>query len=130
MDRAKLLRAFGGNVDVLLRFADLFVDDCPRRLEEMRTALARRDAAGLEHVAHAFVGSAGYFAGERAYMAALALEALARSGDLVRAALACTVLESEVVRLTRALRKLRRAACDAGRAQAGQRGDAHSGRAT
>lgn len=127
LDRAKLLRAFGVNMDVLCRLADLFIHDCPRRLEAMRTALAHHDAVGLEHVAHTFMGSAGYFAGDRAYAAAVALEALARSGDLTRAEPACAALEREIARLTRALAKLRHGGSDPRGTAAGQHG---SGRAS
>jgi two-component system, sensor histidine kinase and response regulator len=102
-DFTKMLRSFGGDRGTLQKLARLFLEDSPRQLEAMREALARRDTSALEHVAHRFKGTAGYFAADSIFAAAARLEAIARSLDLDGADAACAELEREILQLTRAL---------------------------
>lgn len=99
----KLLRSLGGDRRALWKLAQMFLEESPRQLEDMRDALARGDTCALEQVAHRLKGTAGYFAADGTLAAAARLEIIARSRDLDGADEACAKLEREIVRLTRAL---------------------------
>ena len=58
----------------LMEVANLFLQDGPRLLQEIRAAFSRDDAAGVYQNAHALKGSAGYLGGTRASATAQALE--------------------------------------------------------
>jgi two-component system, sensor histidine kinase and response regulator len=106
LDKDAILERVGGDVEFLGEIADLFVEDCPKLLTEIRSAIAARNATALEHAAHTLKGSVANFGAEPARQAAFRLEMLGRSGDLQPAQEACTVLEQEVQRFTAALTAL------------------------
>jgi len=97
------LHRFENDLELLREVAQLFVADCPRRLREMRRALACGDATTLQRVAHSIKGSVSNFAAMPAARAALRLETLASGGDLTAASELCTALEHEVERLVSTL---------------------------
>ena len=103
VDATALIDAVGGDRKLLSELVALFRVEGPRRLEELRRALAANDAAGVEAAAHGLKGSVGSLHAKRSFDAALAVELLARSNGLRDAHDACTTLEEEVARLERAL---------------------------
>jgi HPt (histidine-containing phosphotransfer) domain-containing protein len=80
-----------------------FRSDYPVTLQEIKKAIARKNAAALKDWAHALKGAAATLAGPLAVGAALKLEMLAREGDLKRARTAYRALEREMRRLDRSL---------------------------
>ncbi len=106
IDHAAALHHCDGDVELLHEVAALFLDDCPRRLVDLRDAGARQDAKALDNAAHSLKGSAGNFGAEAAVAAAERLEQMARAGDLSHAAEACIALEEEIGRLCKALERL------------------------
>jgi two-component system sensor histidine kinase/response regulator len=102
-DRQAALARLGGDEALLMEVANLFLQDGPRLLQEIRAAFSRGDAAGVYQNAHALKGSAGYLGGTRASAAAQALEMIGKSGDLTQAGEALPILEGEIGRLTRAV---------------------------
>jgi two-component system sensor histidine kinase/response regulator len=91
-NRARFLASVDGNLEALHEIAQLFLEDCCRRLSALDDALARRDRAALESAAHMLKGSAGYIGAERMFAAAEAVEAMARRDDLAQAHGACARL--------------------------------------
>jgi HPt (histidine-containing phosphotransfer) domain-containing protein len=110
IDRAAVLDRFEGDLELLHEVATLFLEDCPRRLDAVREALAHRDCAALEGAAHSIKGSVGNFAAAAAFAVALRLERMGRDGDLRHAPEACAELEREIARLTPVLTDLGAAA--------------------
>ena len=108
LDRNALMERVDGDVDFLQEIAGLFLEDCPKLLADIRSAVTGGDAHGLEHAAHTLKGSISNFGAEPARQAALRLEALGRSGDLKPAPEALSTLEEEVQRFTTALGALSR----------------------
>ncbi len=106
-DRARFLASVDGNMGVVREIAQLFAEDCPRRLAALRGALDGHDFPGLESAAHLLKGSAGYIGASNMFAAAIRLERFARNGDLARARIACARLEKETVRLVQALAAIR-----------------------
>ena len=103
VDAAALIDAVGGDRQLLSELVALFRLEGPRRVQELRSALAANDAAGVEAAAHGLKGSVGSLKAKRSFDAALAVEMLARSNALRDARDACTTLEEEIARLERAL---------------------------
>ena len=92
----------------LLRdLVDLFVEDCPRAVDEIRVALNRKDAKAVERGAHSLKGCTSNLAAQMASEAAFNLERLARAGDLVDAESVLKELEYQLDRLKPALLAVR-----------------------
>ena len=103
VDATALIDAVGGDRKLLSELVALFRVEGPRRLEELRSALAANDVAGVEAAAHLLKGSLGSLHAKRSFDAALAIELLARTNALQDAHAACTTLEEEIAQLERAL---------------------------
>jgi len=106
LDRDALMDRVGGDVEFLQEIATLFMEDCPKLLGEIRTAVQVADARGLENAAHTLKGSVANFGAEAAREAARRLESMGRAGDLKPASQAYAELEEEIQRFTTALTAL------------------------
>jgi two-component system sensor histidine kinase/response regulator len=106
LNREAILERVGGDVDFLQEIADLFAEDCPKLLTEIRSAITTGDPRALEHAAHTLKGSVSNFGAEPARQAAFRLEMIGRNGDLNEAPEAWATLEYEVQRFTEALATL------------------------
>lgn len=106
LDAKTLLARVEGDTQLLSELAELFLNECPRMVEEIRQALAKHDSRALERAAHRFKGSAGNFSAKGTVEAALKLERIARSGNLEGAASAFLRLENEIARMIPALAAL------------------------
>ena len=82
MDEALALSRVGGDFELLREVVGLFLDDYPRTLEKIRSAVAANDASGVEHNAHSLKGSVSTFGAKDVFESALALEKQGRSGNL------------------------------------------------
>ncbi|BDC50445.1 hypothetical protein F183_A27610 [Bryobacterales bacterium F-183] len=82
MDRELALDRVGGDEDLLREIAGLFLEDYPKLVENIKDALAAKDASGVERASHSLKGAVANFGAEPAYQAALALEKIGRSGSL------------------------------------------------
>src|ERR1700724_261887 len=82
LDESLALSRVGGDADLLREVIELFLDDYPHTLENIRSAVAAQDATKIEHEAHSLKGSVSTFGARRAFEAALALEKQGRSKNL------------------------------------------------
>jgi PAS domain S-box-containing protein len=98
------LRAVGDDRELLAELTALFVDDYPKRLIELRGAVADADAERLRHAAHALKGAVGTFGAAVAHRLAAELEALAEDDRLPEAPAILSRLEVEIERLVAVLR--------------------------
>ena len=103
VDEPALIALVDGRIDLMFELVDLFFEDCPRHLAEIRSAIDAEDFAALQFAAHALKGSAGSLTAERTFDAALGLELSARDGDLSRAQRDLIALEQELEHLREAL---------------------------
>jgi two-component system sensor histidine kinase/response regulator len=85
--------------ELICELAAVFLDEYPKWLGDLHSALAEGDAARLDLTAHTLKGSLTIFAAKEAATAALRLEALARAGQLDGAGEALAALVEEVERL-------------------------------
>ena len=84
-DRVAVLENLGGDEDLLVQIAELFVADWPQSRERLRRALAAGDVEALRAAAHAVKGAVANFGAEQAVQAAKQLEMDCRAGTLSRA---------------------------------------------
>ncbi len=82
VDRELALSRVGGDVELLKEIADLFLEEYPKVLDELRTAIARGDAKDLERTAHGLKGSVSNFGARTAVEAARTLESMGRAQQL------------------------------------------------
>ena len=106
LNLAAALERVGGDQELLEEVAQLFLDTSPDLLTEIGRAVVARDARALERSAHTLKGSVGNFGADAAFQAALRLEKIGRSGDLMGVDEAYRALEAEMERLRPALATL------------------------
>ena len=81
-DRDAILTIVEGDIEFLGEIVELFFDDLPGMLADIRDSVVRRDSKALESAAHALKGSVGNFGAKYARNAALNLEVLGYSDNL------------------------------------------------
>jgi two-component system sensor histidine kinase/response regulator len=82
-DKAVALSRVGGDAELLKEIAILFLDDYPKSLNELREAINTGDAKRVERSAHGLKGSVSNFGARPAVDAAMQLETMGRSQQLV-----------------------------------------------
>ena len=97
------LPAAPDDADLLAEVAELFLDTAPGLLTQVREAIARADAPGLERAVHALRGAAANFGAADTVAAAARLESMGRGGELDGADAAYADLEQAITRLLGAL---------------------------
>jgi PAS domain S-box-containing protein len=103
LDKVLLMSRVDNDAQLLKDLVDLFLEECPHLLDEIRVALDQKDAKGAERGAHSLRGSLANLAAKSASDAALQVERHAKDGDLVQAAKGLEELEWQLERLKPAL---------------------------
>jgi CheY-like chemotaxis protein/HPt (histidine-containing phosphotransfer) domain-containing protein len=122
LDRGEALEHVGGDPELLRELTDVFLQDCPRMMEEARDALQAGDILKLKRAAHSIKGAAGILGGKLVFEAALRLETIARQGELGQAEPAWEALRQAVEQLQVALTAPRPAPSAEGAGVAGKGG--------
>ena len=104
-DEEALLDRVNGNQKLLRELVEIFLDDSPKLLEEIKLALKRKDTEALRRAAHAFRGSVSTFAARQAAEAATRLESRAIKRDLRGAREALQEVQAQFTRLRRSLNR-------------------------
>jgi PAS domain S-box-containing protein len=99
-DWSTALATVQGSEDLLREIIEAFLEEAPRQVAAMHTALAGSDAASLRRAAHTVKGSMRYFGAQVAFDLASQLESLAHAGELQAAPAAVARLEQELQRIT------------------------------
>ncbi|HYL46477.1 MAG TPA: Hpt domain-containing protein [Candidatus Limnocylindrales bacterium] len=109
-----LARTTGGNKKLIRSLVKSFLADAPKKISDIRRAIAKKDAAALGSAAHALKGAIAIFGAPNAVAAARNLEMLGRAGKIAGAEKEFRALEkeiallrSELLALTAAPRKAR-----------------------
>ena len=82
LDHDLAISRVGGDAELLKELGQLFIEEYPRLLAELRDAHRRGDAQEVERAAHSLKGSAVNFGARRAVDAAARIEQLGRDGTL------------------------------------------------
>jgi two-component system sensor histidine kinase/response regulator len=93
------LERVGGDEELLREVAQLFLEEYPRSLGEIRVAVEAGDAKLLEREAHSLKGAAANFGAEPVVSAALALEIMGRKAQIGEAPPGLAALEAALTQL-------------------------------
>ena len=104
-DKPTALQHAGGDDDLFNELIAIFLEETPRALARVQTAVSSGDPQAIIETAHALKGSLGVLAADDAVGAAQAVESLGRSGDLAGVQEAAAALAVEIRRLTTALQR-------------------------
>jgi HPt (histidine-containing phosphotransfer) domain-containing protein len=103
-DRAAFARQTGGDASLCDEIIQMFLEDCPVRVEEIRAAIATGDVAALVASAHALKGSAAYLSAQILRACAADLERAGRERHLDAAPALLVALDAAVAELLPELR--------------------------
>lgn len=103
LDWERALENADGSEELLMELVEIFLDELPGMMRQVRAAIDERDAPALQRAAHSLKGSARIFVALPATEAALELETMGARGDLSGAEERWVVLGHEIERLTAAL---------------------------
>lgn len=95
-----------GEPDVLGQVLRLFLDEAPRRLERLRSAVAEGNAAEFQRVAHSLKGAAGNIGADALHDAARRADELGQAGRLDSAAPLVTELEQRLSNVVAEIERL------------------------
>jgi PAS domain S-box-containing protein len=98
-DRKAALAVAGGDTELLKELAELFLQEYPKLIADLRAAVQERNPAKLDASAHALKGAVSNFGARAAVEAALLLEAKGRSGEMAGVEQALAALEQIFERL-------------------------------
>ncbi len=99
LDREALWHRVGGDSGLLREIIDLFIEEAPRLVAEVRAALARHDSPAALRSAHRLRGAAGDLAALRIVALAAQLESRGRQDQWEDAPVFCQALDNEIARL-------------------------------
>ena len=96
----------GGDTGLAHELVEIFLDDCPKFLSEIREAVEREDSGSLERAAHTAKGALVYFSNGNAFKAVLRLQQMAVEGDLRGSRQTLVELEKSFEQIRSSLRDL------------------------
>ncbi|PWT81699.1 MAG: hypothetical protein C5B57_09970 [Blastocatellia bacterium] len=106
LDRDTMLERFGGDVELLNEVIRLFLEDCPKRLADIKAAVDSKDAERIRITAHALKGAAGNLSEGALFEAARTLERIGAQSRLQAADAAWRRLSMEASAVIDELRRL------------------------
>ena len=96
MDLGIALSHVDGDRQLLAELAELFLQDYPRLLEEIRNSIPKADFVTLERGAHTLKGRLAFFGIQRIREMALALEEMGKTHDIARASQSLVAIQNEM----------------------------------
>ncbi len=81
-DPSILLERLEEDQELFQEIMDVFMEDVPRQIETLKTALKDKDPAMLEHQAHTLKGASGNVGAIAIHDLALQMETIGRNGDI------------------------------------------------
>ncbi len=106
IDREDLMERIGGDMELLDELLELFDEDYPDLMGEIRTAIAEQDGERLKRAAHTLKGAVGNFAAVKAHQLALELEKKGEAGEFSNATHLVDQLDAAVQEFKSALKTL------------------------
>ena len=100
------LRGLNDSDAVIREVAGLYLSDTPMRIDALRRAVQKNDAAALATAAHGLKGSSANVGAMRVYALAAKLEEMGRRGDLTGVSAMLDELSREYERATRQLQAM------------------------
>jgi CheY-like chemotaxis protein len=95
-NREEAIERLGGDADLFQELCQIFLDESPKLLRELQSALKNGNAEDAMRAAHSIKGEVGYLSAPDAMSAARQLEEMARSKNLFGSDKILAVLEREL----------------------------------
>jgi two-component system, sensor histidine kinase and response regulator len=108
IDFEGILQRLGDDELLLNEVIEIFADEAPKRIEELRRALVRGDADSVKLNAHTLKGELGYLGIPEVAQKALELEELGAKRNLEKACQVLDSLESGITAIVAAMRETKR----------------------
>lgn len=105
-NRAEAIERLGGDEDLFQELCQIFLEESPKLLRELKDALAMGNVEDVMRAAHSIKGETGYLSAPEAMAVARQLEDMARSNSLAAAGELVGVLERELDGLHQSIRSL------------------------
>lgn len=99
VDLAAALRWVDGDRELLAELIEIFLEDCPKRLQELDHAMKEGNASGVRQAAHSLKGMVAGFDAGSAHRLAAEMESLGKAGDLSKALDLLSTLQLEFSRV-------------------------------
>jgi HPt (histidine-containing phosphotransfer) domain-containing protein len=100
IDPTTLMGIVDGDKGLMTELGQIFLEDYPVQMTELRKAIDRGDACQLERTAHSLKGALGIIAASKARTLAYELEGMGHTARLDKAAIILQQLTTELERLT------------------------------
>jgi HPt (histidine-containing phosphotransfer) domain-containing protein len=104
-DKVQALERLGGDEELLRELCQIFLDESPKLLNQLREAIHESDSAGVMRAAHGLKGELGYLGAAKATQAARELEDMGHEKNLSRADEVFVVLDEAFSALHTALKE-------------------------
>jgi two-component system sensor histidine kinase/response regulator len=111
LDRHSLLERLGGDEELMQAVLRIFLEDCPKRLADIKSAVEACDAERIRTSAHALKGAAGNLSAIGLFEAARTLERIGQEGRIDAADAAWRELSAEAAHVLDALSRLEISTC-------------------
>jgi two-component system sensor histidine kinase/response regulator len=85
MDFSASLRWVDGDRELLAELIAIFLEDCPKRLQELAQAVKEGNASGVRQAAHSLKGMVAGFDASSAHGLSAEMEGLGKAGDVSKA---------------------------------------------
>jgi len=102
-DPTSALDRINHDTRLFAELVEMFLEDCPALINEVRQAVHQNDARELKRAAHLLRGAIGNFSVSTAYETAKSLESMGQTNNMQDAFVAVSTLERETSRLATAL---------------------------
>lgn len=104
-DKAQILALFDGDTEFLSRIIEIFLEDCPKRMQDLRDSVLNEQADHIQKAAHAIKGAVAQFGAQSASELAQCLENHGRQCEMPEAREALGRLELQMACLVQDLEK-------------------------
>ena len=99
VDFSAALRWVDDDRELLTELIEIFLEDCPKRLQELDHAAKEGNASGVRQAAHSLKGMVAGFDAGSAHRLAAEMESLGKAGDLSKALDLLSTLQLEFSRV-------------------------------
>jgi HPt (histidine-containing phosphotransfer) domain-containing protein len=99
VDFSAALRWVDGDRELLTELIAIFLEDCPKRLQELDHAVKEDNASGVRQAAHSLKGMVAGFHASSAHGLAAEMEGLGKAGDLSKTLGLLSALQLEFSRV-------------------------------
>jgi two-component system, sensor histidine kinase and response regulator len=100
VDISATLQSVGGDQNLLVDLFEVFQQDYPKQLAELRNAIDAGDAERMAQVAHSLKGAVGYFGAQTVHALVYRLETMGHQAEFEEAASLLQQLERELKQLS------------------------------